>query len=78
MTTLSRSLPVDPLSGRVGLVLIVLVALAADRGYSSDNSVRSRITGFICRGVIAAVGVVGWMADRLPSRQPTLIAASAH
>ena len=45
MTTLSRSLPVDPLSGRVGLVLIVLVALAADRAYGSDNCVRSRITG---------------------------------
>ena len=78
MTTLSRFLPVDPLSGRVGLVLIVLVALAADRACGSHDGVRSRITGFICRGVIEAVGVVGWMADRLPSRQPTLIAASAH
>jgi len=78
MTTLSRFLPVDPLSGRFGLVLIVLVALAADRAYGPHNGVRSRITGFICRGVIEAVGVAGWMADRFPSRQPTLIAASAH
>ena len=78
MTTLSRSLPVDPLSGRVGLVLIVLVALAADRAYGSHSGVRARIAGFICRGVIEAVGVVGWMADRFPSRQPALIAASAH
>ena len=78
MTTLSRFLPADPLSGRVGLVLIVLVALAADRAYASHNGVRSRITGFICRGVIDAVGVVGWMADRFPARQPPLIAASAH
>ena len=78
MTTLSRFLPIDPLSGRVGLVLIMLVALAADRADGSDNGVRSRITGLICRGVIEAVGVVGWMADRVPSRQAPLVAASAH
>ena len=78
MIRLSRISPTDSLSGRVGLVLLVLVALAADRVYGSRHGVRSRITGFICRGVIEAVGAVGWIADRFPSRQPTLIAASAH
>jgi hypothetical protein len=78
MIRLSSFSPVDPLSGRVGLVLIVLVALAADRAYGSQHDVHSRITGVICRGVIEAVTLVGWIADRLPSRQPTLVAASAH
>ena len=78
MIRLSRISPTDSLSGRVGLVLLVLVALAADRAYGSHHGVRSRITGFICRGFIEAVGAVGWIADRFPPRQPTLIAASAH
>ena len=78
MTRHSRSSTADRLYGHLGLFLIVLVALAADRGYEADGGVRGGITAVLCRGVIEAVGLVGWIVDRLPSRGHALTVAPAH
>jgi hypothetical protein len=78
MTRHSRSSTADRLYGQFGLFLLVLVALAADRGYHADGGVRAGITAVLCRGLIEAVGVVGRIVDRLPSRQHALTVAPAH
>jgi hypothetical protein len=55
---------------RFGLFLIVAVCLAADR-LPKKNSSRpiDRAIGYAAAGVIAAVGVVGRLIDRLSSQE---------
>jgi len=78
MTRLSRSSFHERLTGHVGLLLLVLVALAADRAYSARPDLLARITGLACRGLIDAVGVVGWLVDRVPPREQPLAVAPVH
>ena len=78
MTRFSDFSIVDQLFARVGVVLMVIVALAADRAYDAPAGLGARITGRACLGVIAMVAAVGWTADRFPSRPQPLTVAPAH
>jgi hypothetical protein len=52
--------------GWIGLVLLLLVAKLADRAYGQPVTRADRVTAWMARRGIDAVGVLGWLADRLP------------
>jgi len=57
--------------GVLGLFLMLVVARLADHGYAAHQTFGGRLLGFTARRVIDAIGVIGWLADRLPESAAT-------
>jgi len=52
--------------GHLGLFLMLVIARLANRGYSEQQTVVGRLSGFLARRAIDVIAGVGWFADRLP------------
>jgi hypothetical protein len=50
----------------LGLVLMLIVAWLANRGYSAHATVAGRVASGLARRAIDGIAVIGWLADRLP------------
>jgi hypothetical protein len=57
--------------GSLGLFLLLLIARLSDSAFNPQHTLAGRVSGFLARRVIDAVGVVGWLFDRLPAPAPS-------
>lgn len=62
--------------GRIGLLLMLVIARLANRGYSDQQTVVGRLSGFLARRTIDLIAGMGWLADRLP--QPAARSVRAY
>lgn len=53
--------------GTVGLLLMLVVARLAEPALATHTAAAARAGGFAARRAIDAVGIIGWLFDRLPS-----------
>jgi hypothetical protein len=60
----------------LGVFLIVMICLAVDRLPHETSGPVERAIGHGARLVIAAVGLVGWLCDRLSGFEPEPVARS--
>jgi hypothetical protein len=67
MTTHSFSMTTEHLPGYLGLFLMLLIGRLADWGYGPQQTFAQRLSGWMARRAIDALGVVGWLADRMPN-----------
>jgi hypothetical protein len=56
----------DHAIGELGLLLVLVVVVMAEHGYSAHQRFAGRVGAFIARRAIDGVAVVGWLVDRLP------------
>jgi hypothetical protein len=61
-----RDVDVERALGLLGLSLALLLVRLANRGYGEHVTYADHLSGFLARRGIDAIGVIGWLVDRLP------------
>jgi hypothetical protein len=57
--------------GWVGLFLLIVVTKLAERAYGPQQTLAHQVSSWTALRAIDLVGVIGWLADRLP--EPTVV-----
>ena len=61
-----RMLPVEPMLGRFGFVLVALLGWACDQEVGASHTVEGRARRLLAWLVVRSVAIIGWAFDQFP------------